>query len=50
MKSDTSLWDKAMKVYKTTVTDIAVKPFGGLLNKMKDTIEITYLLDVQEVK
>jgi len=39
-----------MKVFKMTVTDIVVKRFGGLSNKLKDIIQIASTLALEVVK
>ena len=39
-----------MRVFKTTVTDIAVKRLVGLLIKTIDIIKTTYLSDAQVFK
>ena len=39
-----------MKVFKMIVTDIVVKRFGGLSNKLKDIIRVSYILALEVVK
>lgn len=39
-----------MKVFRMIVTDIAVKRFGGLSEKLKDIIQIASMLALEVVK